>query len=357
MSKRVSANLHIKRKYLVWLKDARGLSEASIDKAAAAVATYESWLGSKDFRAFHSERARSFKRHLASRQNGATGARLSPASINGTLREVKAFFKWLADQPGYRSKLSHSDADYLSPDRKSEMARRSSCWKPHPSPSEVIRLLRHMSVGTVIERRDRALVAFLFLSASRETAAISLRLGDVDLHQSCVHFNGRTVATKYGKTFTTAFFPFDPMVEKIVRDWIAELRSDHGFSASDPLFPKTKVGVGADRRFAALGIAREQWASASSAAGIFKLAFADAGLPPFSPHRVRDTAVELANEHCRTPEEFKAWSQNMGHEDVLTTFRSYGSVPQGRQVELMTRFRKSGSSAEQNGDFDLFERE
>ena len=39
MSKRANNNLRIKRKYLVWLKDARGLSEASIDKAAAATTT------------------------------------------------------------------------------------------------------------------------------------------------------------------------------------------------------------------------------------------------------------------------------------------------------------------------------
>jgi hypothetical protein len=33
----------------------------------------------------------------------------------------------------------------------------------------------------------------------------------------------------------------------------------------------------------------------------------------------------------------------MGHEDVMTTFRSYGSVAPGRQVELMTRFRRRGA--------------
>jgi hypothetical protein len=38
---------------------------------------------------------------------------------------------------------------------------------------------------------------------------------------------------------------------------------------------------------------------------------------------------------CRTPEELKAWSQNLGHEDVLTTLRSYGEVPFGRQEEII----------------------
>jgi integrase len=86
---------------------------------------------------------------------------------------------------------------------------------------------------------------------------------------------------------------------------------------------------------------------------LFKQAFIDAGLPPFSPHRVRDTLAELAREHCRTPEDYKAWSQNMGHDDVLTTFRSYGSVAPGRQVDLMARFRKRGPL--KNGDEDNFD--
>jgi integrase len=60
-----------------------------------------------------------------------------------------------------------------------------------------------------------------------------------------------------------------------------------------------------------------------------------AGLPPFTPHLLRKTLVDLASTRCRAPEEFKAWSQNLGHEDVLTTFRSYGAVSPGRQREVM----------------------
>jgi hypothetical protein len=38
---------------------------------------------------------------------------------------------------------------------------------------------------------------------------------------------------------------------------------------------------------------------------------------------------------CRTPEEFKAWSQNLGHEQVLTTFVSYGEVAASRQAAII----------------------
>jgi len=36
-----------------------------------------------------------------------------------------------------------------------------------------------------------------------------------------------------------------------------------------------------------------------------------------------------------SPEAMKAWSQNLGHGDVLTTFTSYGQVPVHRQGELV----------------------
>lgn len=150
MAKRNSDNLRIKRKYLVWRKDAKGLSDASVDKSAAAISTYEAFLDGKDFRNFHSERARSFKRRLASQKHLRTGANISQASINSTLREIQAFFSWLADQPGYKSRLSRSDIEYLTPDRNSETTRRTSCWKPHPSPAQAVSLVEQMPFETVL---------------------------------------------------------------------------------------------------------------------------------------------------------------------------------------------------------------
>ena len=342
MPKQPDKNIRIKRKHLLWLKDAKGLSDASVDKAAASISVYERFLGGKDFSAFHLERARAFKRFLSQQKNERTGKDLSPATINGILRDVQTFFHWLADQVGYKSKVVRSDIAYLTPDRKSEQGKRGSLWKPHPSPEMARKVLRMMPTETALQRRDRAMMAFMFLTGAREGAVISTRLAHVDLQHSCVHFDGFDVRTKNGKRFTTAFFPIGGTAEEILVAWIKELRSDHFFGDADPLFPKTKVGSGPDQRFAAIGIDRAPWASASSAAKIFKQAFVEAGLPPFSPHRVRDMIAELARDHCKTPEDYKAWSQNLGHENVMTTFRSYGAVAPGRQVELMAGFREEG---------------
>jgi hypothetical protein len=77
------------------------------------------------------------------------------------------------------------------------------------------------------------------------------------------------------------------------------------------------------------------WSSASPVRSIFRDAFVGAGLPYFNPHSFRNTLVRLGQDLCKSPEEFKAWSQNLGHEKVLTTFLSYGSVACDRQGEIL----------------------
>jgi len=68
---------------------------------------------------------------------------------------------------------------------------------------------------------------------------------------------------------------------------------------------------------------------------MFRRAFAAASLPSFNPHSFRDMLVRHAMTRDLTPEQMKAWSQNLGHADVLTTLTSYGHVPSHRQAELI----------------------
>ena len=96
--------------------------------------------------------------------------------------------------------------------------------------------------------------------------------------------------------------------------------------------------MGDNLRFAAAGLDRKHWSNAGPIRTIFKGAFTAAGLPYFNPHSFRKTLALLGGQKCKTPEEYKAWSQNLGHEDVLTTFRSYGDVSSYRQAEIIRSF-------------------
>jgi len=104
----------------------------------------------------------------------------------------------------------------------------------------------------------------------------------------------------------------------------------------DPLFPPTQTGLGDNGGFVPVGLRRgDCWRGAGPIRAIFLKAFVAAGLPYFNPHSFRNTLVQHGQRVCSTIEEFKAWSQNLGHERVMTTLTSYGTVAPHRQAELI----------------------
>jgi integrase len=191
-----------------------------------------------------------------------------------------------------------------------------------------------MPSATPLQRRDKALFAFLMLTGARDGAVASMRLKHVDLVQGCVYQDARDVKTKFAKTFTTWFFPVDDAYLETFNGWVHYLRQDELFGPNDALFPKPKMGL-KDGAFAALGLSRDNYSNAGKLRAVIKDAFTNAGLPPFGPHSFRKTLGLLANEHCKTPEQFKAWSMNLGHENIATTLSAYCPVSDSRQGELI----------------------
>lgn len=328
-------NTRIKREYFHFLKEARRRDEASIDAVAKALARFEAATGHKDFCRFHREQAVAFKRRLDTEKNERTGKPLARATVHSILSALREFFIWLAGQPGYKSKIAYGDADYFNLSEKDVRIATASRDKPVPTLDQVHHVLATMPAETDIEQRNRALIAFALLTGARGAALASLKLKHVDLKQGCVHQDARDVRTKGSKTFTTWFCPVGGDARQIAEDWCEHLRSALLWGDEDPLFPKTRMGLGEQGGFTATGLAREHWSGTGPIRAIYRDAFAAAGLPYFNPHCFRDALVQLGERICTTPEQFKAWSQNIGHEQVLTTLTSYGKVPAARQAELI----------------------
>ena len=125
----------------------------------------------------------------------------------------------------------------------------------------------------------------------------------------------------------------------IVVDWVNYLKAELLFGEDDPIFPKTKLSQNSKREFTANGLINEHWADASPIRKTFKTAFENSGLEYYNPHSFRDTLGRLGEKVCTSPEQLKEWSQNLGHESVMTTFNSYGEVPQHRQAEVFDKLR------------------
>lgn len=335
MTKHNAENERIKRKYFAYLKEAKRHSEPTVDAAAKALARFEEYTRHKDFKAFHFEQAVSFKKHMAEQKAQKSGEKLSKATLYSTLTQLKRFFQWLVWQPGYKSRFQYSDAEYFNLSDKD--MRIATAWREQKVPTleQIKHVIFLMPTGTDIERRNRALIAFTLLTGARDSAIASMLLKHVDLVVGCVNQDAREVKTKFSKTFDTFFFPVGDEICEIVVEWIMYLREEMLWGNDDPLFPATRIEYGASRQFEVAGLDRKCWSNATPIRTIFREAFSAAGLPYFNPHSFRNTLVRLGQEKCKTPEEFKSWSQNLGHEKVLTTFLSYGAVASHRQGEIM----------------------
>jgi integrase len=329
------SNERIKRQYFAYLKEAKRHSEATVDAVAKALSRFEADTRFRDFKAFHFEQAIAFKKRLAEQDSKGSGEKLSKATLHATLGHLKRFFQWLAGQPGYKSRLKYSDAEYFNLSDKDTRVATARREKAFPTLEQVKHVIRTMPHGSEIERRNRALVAFTLLTGARDSAIASMRLKHIDLVAGSVDQDARDVNTKFSKTFTTFFFPVGEWILQIVEDWVSHLRQNKLWGIDDPLFPATQTVVGAAHQFEAAGLKREHWRSSAPIRAIFRDAFTKAGLPYFNPHSLRSTLVRLGETVCQTPEQFKAWSQNLGHEGVLTTFYSYGAVGNRRQGEII----------------------
>lgn len=328
-------NERIKRKYFAFLKEAKQQSEPSVDSAAKALNRFEVYRNFRDFKTFHFEQAVAFKKHLGKQKGQQSGKPLSKSTMHSTLSQLKRFFQWLSMQQGYKSRIQYSDAEYFNLSEKDTRIATARRPQKVPTMEQIKHVIKSMPFKTDIDKRNRALIAFTLLTGARDSAIASMKLKHVDMVEGSVYQDAREVKTKFSKTFTTYFFPVGDEFHQIVAEWVAFLRDEKLWGNDDPLFPKTSIECGASRHFEASGLKKEHWSNATPIRTIFRKAFETAGLSYFNPHSFRNTVVRLGEQICQTPEQFKAWSQNLGHEQVLTTFVSYGEVACQRQGEII----------------------
>ena len=121
----------------------------------------------------------------------------------------------------------------------------------------------------------------------------------------------------------------------------------------NPLFPKSKVAPDHNLEYRAVGLDRAHWANANPVRAMFRETCSLAGLPYFNPHSLRNTLVQLAYELKLDAEQFKAWSQNLGHENCLTTFSSYGEIQPSRQAEIIRGLAGSGQTSDLSAQAEM----
>ena len=347
MRKHNAENELVKREYLAWLKNAETREVATVDAAAAAIHAFEAFNRYGSFKSFRSEHAVSFKSHLADQTHPKTGKPLSKATLRARLMALKAFFEWLSRESGYKKTVRYSDAAYFNLSANETRIAAASREQKTPSIEQVIQVLEIMPSDTLIQRRDRAVVAFVILTGARDSAVASMLLKDIDVTRGRVFQDARHVETKRAKTFTSLFYPVGDLPRSIVSDWIVELRTDLLFGPDEPIFPATARGFDDQGLFHPDKLVRTPWASAAPIRTIFKRAFEAAGLPYANPHSFRRTLVRLGYDLNLSQREQKAWSLSLGHDSIVTT-SGYGPLSLDEQAEVMAAI-----SLPSDGDDDV----
>lgn len=344
MKKNSVNNVRILHEYIKYLRDAKRQDHSTIDGAMKSINRFEEYTGYLDFKKFKAKHAIGFKKSLLAQKSLVTGEKLSKATVLTATRHLKMLFQYLVTQKGYRAKVNYSDIEYFNLSEKDTRIANTKRKRNVANIEQVMQTLEAMPCSTAIEMRDRALVAFIILTGARDSAVASAKIKHIDIAEQSFYQDAREVNTKFSKTFTTYFFPVDELPSRIVTEWIEYLIKEEGFKPFDPLFPKTRLAHNKDQQFEAVGLLKQHWSNADPIRKVFKRAFESADLPYFNPHSFRNTLVRLGENLCRTPEEFKAWSQNLGHESVLTSFYSYGEVPDYKQAELLRKLSKPAES-------------
>lgn len=333
MRKYNGENERLKRRYEQYLREAKGQDDKSIDKMRAALVRFEASTKYKPFKAFRVDQARKFKDAL-SRAKTVQGKPLALTTIDATLRLVKGFFHWLAGQPGFKRVLTYSDVEYFNNNRKDARAAHAERPAHYPSTQAAYHAFQGMSAQTDLQRRNKAIFAFLVLTGARIGAVSSLRLKHVNLVDGYVFQDGREVRTKNRKTFTTWFFPMHPDYLQCFADWVSYLREVKMFGPEDALFPRPERRL-VDGKFVFDTVSRDIYANGAKVNVVFKAAFVQVQMHPYGAHSIRKTLVQEMNDRDLTLAEQKAWSQNLGHENFVTTVSSYLPISDQKQGALI----------------------
>jgi integrase/recombinase XerD len=333
-------NEQIKREFFEHLKGAEGFAKTSVSTFAQAIGQWQLFTNDDDFGTFDKSKASGFCDWLASRETKTKAGKLSVVTQYNYLRRLKRFFTWLADQPGFKSKILKNDIEFLRLSRKDALIARSGTTKTMPTFEEVKAIIESIEIKNEIDRRDRALISFALITGCRISAIVSLKMKNFDKVKKLIDQNpGDGVRTKNSKKILTTFFSIGwDAPEQYFMEWYEYLEKK-GFGPEDPLFPVTKGEVGS--AYSKENVGKAFWSDSGAARKIFWKRCMNAGLPYFHPHSFRHLVVNILSKTRLTEEEKRAISLNLGHANVGTTFGSYGygSMNEEDAVKIVQRLK------------------
>ncbi len=319
----------------------------TLDAHLAAIRDFEAFHALKPLSAIKPGDAARYRDNLTNgRFNG-----LSLSTIRHRASYLSAFFAWLVQQDGFR-RMNKTVCDNFALPKALHAKALQTVRRAFPTTQELNLLIAKMPAGTRVHRRDRAIVVLSFLAGTRSSATSSIFLGSVDVQRKIVVQDATVMRIKNGKSQTTRWFPIGAHLEKVLVDWIEE-QSALGYGPMDALFPPdadlclVRLLSGSNDRII------EPWKTDQGVRRAFRVGCERAGLPYFNPHSAKRYLVSVRDEYCRTPEQRKAWSYNLGHEHEQITETSYAKMNDHRRNDAFDKLMAGDIETEAEKDLLL----
>jgi site-specific recombinase XerC len=260
-----------------------------------------------------------FPAYLAVKRNDGKPGGLSAASMKKACEYARKFFEWIRGEhlQRYRA-ISGSWIDTIRPSTSHGL---HSEFQEHRFwEIDQVRAIAALAPANLKEERDQAAICFMFLSAMRAQAFVSLPVEAVDLRQYKIsQFPGLGVHTKNSKAAKTDMLRL-PDLLAVVQRWDAKLRRS-GIALWYPRIDRWHRFVGTEKGF--------NWLSRREILnkGIRALC-ARAEQPYLSSHKLRHGHAVYMMRRVKDMKQLKSLSQNMMHDSVVTTDETYARMVQ-----------------------------
>jgi site-specific recombinase XerD len=212
-------NLYLRHGYQAHLREAKGVDPKTIDLVVSAIEDFDISIEHCDYLRLTKAISLEYKTRLSKRASKSSGQPLARGTIVRRLGHIQDYLRWVKTRKGFVG-LDQDVIDFLTPSRRLRTSLTTTTELAGPLPAVLEALIRGMPSDTFLERRNRAAIALIYLTGVRDGVIPTLSLRHIDVSSGALEQDGLEVATKFGKTMRTFFFPIPEDIRTVVVDWV-----------------------------------------------------------------------------------------------------------------------------------------
>lgn len=296
-----STNVRLYKRYFDYRKRC-GFSVKTIKKSQQAIRHLDNYLEGKSLYNVIPDDFNDFRTYLSDQTY--RGKKISSNTVVNVMSQLKLFFKFIGGLSEFSDIINQElmGTWSLSPSEKQTLKNVGKKIKKFPTQDHINKAISSIDKTKAVNRRNKSLIVYCFLTGARISAAITMKIGLVDTEKRIVTQDPEQgVETKRRKLIITTIPKLNEKYFQILIKWIQELRNV-GFNDDSPLFPVALT----DKKEGMLefDISKEftkEFLSLSTAEAIIKKLFTDAGYSDYHPHSLRDSHIHYTNEMATTP--------------------------------------------------------